>query len=423
MKNNCFVETIKERCRVCYTCVRECPAKAIRIVDGQAEIMAERCIACGNCVMVCSQSAKQVISTVDVVKSLISSKSRVAACIAPSFPAEFPDIPYKVLVGMIRNLGFSSVHEVGFGADLVANRYSRLLKEAGNKRYIASNCPAIVAYVEKYHPELVDFLAPIVSPMVATARALRSISPKGLKVVFIGPCIAKKEEAISPNLPNDVDAAITFIELRGMFAEAEITPDAAEPGDFDPPHAGYGALFPISRGLLQASGIVEDLATGEVVVADGRSSFVEAVKEFGQAQMDSRLLEVLCCNGCIMGPGFSTLLPRYTRRSRISSYVHDRIAKLDRQKWLAGLAEFADINLERTFSPNDQRIGVPNSSELAGILARMGKLSPLDELNCGACGYETCREHAIAIFKGFAESEMCLPYTIDQLRKTIGDLA
>jgi signal transduction histidine kinase/iron only hydrogenase large subunit-like protein len=423
MKKNCFVETIKERCRVCFTCVRECPAKAIRIVDGQAEIVAERCIGCGNCVMVCSQSAKQVINTVDEVKRLIASKSDVAACIAPSFPAEFPEISYKTLVGMIRSLGFSSVHEVGFGADLVAERYSRLVKESRKKRYIASNCPAIISYIEKYHPELVDSLAPIVSPMVATARALRSIYSPDLKVVFIGPCIAKKKEAISSHLPGDVDAAITYIELRGMFAEAEITPDSVARSDFDPPRAGYGALFPISRGLLQAAGIVEDLAVGDVIVADGRSDFMEAVKEFGLGQADAKLLEVLCCNGCIMGPGFSTSLPRYNRRSRVSDYVHERISHLDRQKWMADLAEFADLDLSRSFSPDDERIAVPNSRELAGILAKMGKLMPQDELNCGACGYETCREHAVAIFKGFAESEMCLPYTIDQLRRTVGDLA
>lgn len=423
MKKNCFVETIKERCRVCYTCVRECPAKAIRIVEGQAEIMSERCIGCGNCVRVCSQGAKQVIDSIDEVRRLIRSDAPVAACIAPSFPAAYPDISPGVLVGMLRKLGFTTVHEVGFGADLVAERYRTLLRETSGKQFIATNCPAVINYVEKYHPDVVDSLAPIVSPMVALARALRSGGPKDLKIVFIGPCIAKKQEARDIHLEGDVDEVMTYIELDTMFAEAEITPGAVDPSDFDPPRAGQGALFPISRGLLQAAGITEDLALGNVVVADGRSDFIEAVKEFGTGHMDTRLLEVLCCNGCIMGPGIGSTLPRFTRRSKISEYVHNRLVSMKRQRWLAELAEFSDLNLWRSFTPNDQRFDVPNPEEMARIMARMGKFTPHDELNCGACGYETCREHAVAIYKGLAESEMCLPYTIDQLRRTVGELA
>jgi len=422
-KYRSFVHTVKERCRVCYTCVRECPAKAIRIADGQAEIIGERCINCGNCVKVCSQGAKQVIDSIDEVRRLIVSDSMVAACVAPSFPAQFSSIPYQKLVGMLRKLGFSSVHEVGFGADLVAERYRTFLRETSDKRYIATNCPAVVSYVEKYHPDLVDFLAPIVSPMIAIARALRSIGPNDLKIVFIGPCIAKKQEARSIHLLGDVDSVLTFTELEQMFAEEEITPDTAEPSEFDPPRAGYGALFPISRGLLQAAGISEDLSSGNIVVAEGRTDFADAVKEFGAGNMDIRLLELLCCNGCIMGPGTTNSLARFGRRAQVSDYVHARMLTLDRQRWLAELAEFSDLNLKRSYTSNDQRIPVPNETEMARILARMGKLTPHDELNCGACGYESCREHAMAIYRGLAENEMCLPYTIDQLRKTIGELA
>lgn len=418
-----YITTVKERCRVCYTCVRECPAKAIRIADGQAEIIGERCINCGNCVKVCSQGAKVPLDSIDDVRQIIASGVPVAACVAPSFPAEFYRIPPDTFAGMIRKLGFSSVHEVAFGADLVADRYRTLLREASDRRYIAANCPAVVKYVEKYHPDLVDSLAPIVSPMIAIARALRSSGPDNLKIVFIGPCIAKKQEARSIHLNSEVDAALTFEELSSMFAEEEVTPESVEPADFDPPRAAYGALFPISRGLLQAAGMTEDLALGEVVVADGRSDFLDAVKEFASGHMEAQLLEVLGCNGCITGPGLSSKLPRFGRRSKVGEYVQHRMETLDRQRWLADMAEFADLDLSRSYAPDDHRIMAPSERELARIMARMGKFSPADELNCGACGYETCREHAVAIHKGFAESEMCLPYTIDQLRKTVGELA
>ena len=187
-----LVYTIKELCRTCYTCVRECPAKAIRIVGGQAEVIDERCIACGNCTKVCSQGAKVFLNTTDRVVKLLESDSKVAAIIAPSFPAEFSDIPdHHVLTGMIKALGFEYVAEVSFGADLVADRYKKLVSESKNF-YISSDCPSIVNYVKFYHPALVDNLAPVVSPMVAMSRVVREKYGKDTRIVFIGPCIAKK---------------------------------------------------------------------------------------------------------------------------------------------------------------------------------------------------------------------------------------
>ena len=437
-----FIQTIKERCRVCYTCVRECPAKAIRIVSAspdagaagrsdlsaigapaQAEVMPERCICCGNCVRVCSQKAKHIATTLDRVAALLASGQPVAACLAPSFPAEFADIPPDRLVGMIRALGFPRVAEVAFGADLVADRYRKLLAEKEGHRYIATTCPAIVEYVQRYQPALVPFLAPIVSPMVATARALRRCYGDDLRIVFIGPCAAKKQESIDERLAGEVDAAITFAELRTLFTDRGIDPGAVGPGDFDPPHAGLGGLFSVSRGFLQSARITEDLLAGQVVATEGRVQFVEALEEFAAGSLDARLLEVLCCTGCIMGPGMTCQATMFERRSRVARHVHQRAADPARADTGEQLARFADLNLSRSFQANDQRIATPMPADLDRIMQRLGKFRPEDELNCGACGYDTCREHAIAIHRGLAETEMCLPYTIDRLRKTVGDLA
>jgi two-component system NtrC family sensor kinase len=423
MATTCFVETIKERCRVCYTCVRECPAKAIRIADGQAEVIPERCIACGNCVRVCSQSAKHAASSVEQVMALLAGEQPVAAILAPSFPAEFGEVDYRNLVGMLRATGFEYVCEVAFGADLVAQRYRTLLATCNGKRHISTTCPAIVHYVERYHPGLVDSLAPIVSPMVATARVLHEMHGRNLRIVFIGPCIAKKAEAISPRLPGEVDAVLTYLELRQMFGLRDVFPEAVVASDFDPPHAGAGGLFPISRGMLQAASIREDLMTGEVVATEGRSHVLEALKEFEAGALGARLLEALCCHGCIMGVGINADTPLFHRRRRVREYVCDRMNSLDREQWTREIERFATLDLSRTFAPNDQRLEIPEIDNLTEIMRRMGKLRAEDELNCGACGYETCREHAVAIYKGLAEHEMCLPYTIDQLRKTIGQLA
>jgi len=424
MEQGRFVQTIKDRCRLCYTCVRECPAKAIRILDGQAEVLTERCICCGNCVRVCSQGAKQIVSTVEQVDALIASGAPVAACLAPSYPAEFTDVAPGVLVAMLRKLGFSLVSEVGFGADLVADRYGRLVERADGEGHIATSCPALVEYVERYQPGLVPRLAPIVSPMVALGRALRRIHGQGLKIVFIGPCIAKKREVRSPRGRGAVDEAITFVELREMFQARGVTPEGVAPDEFDPPRAGLGSLFPISRGLLQAAGLSEDLLTDNVVVTDGRANFADALHEFAAGELQTHLLEILCCTGCIMGPGMATTASLYSRRASVSRHMREIERTFDRGAWERNMRQLDDLDLSCGYEVHDQRVLVMDEpDEVRKVLARMGKTKPEDELNCGACGYETCRLHAIAILKGLAESEMCLPYTIEQLRKALSEVA
>ena len=193
VKKRGLVYTLKDRCRVCYTCVRECPVKAIRIVDGQAEVVAERCIACGNCTIVCSQGAKVYESSVDRVNQLLAMEQEVIAIVAPSYVAEFEEIPDSALfAGMLKKLGFHQLFEVGMGADLVAEAYEKRINSNSGPGYINSDCPAIVSFIEKYQPDLIASLMPLVSPMVATVRYIREIIQSEAKIVFIGPCVAKK---------------------------------------------------------------------------------------------------------------------------------------------------------------------------------------------------------------------------------------
>lgn len=419
---NAYITTIGERCRMCYTCVRECPAKAIRIVAGQAEVIGDRCIACGNCVRVCSQRAKQIRDTVPQVRELIQSGERVAACFAPSFPAEFIDASAEEVVGMARALGFHLVHEVSFGADLVARQYRRLLGSTNGHRHIATTCPAVASYVQKYYPQMVGSLAPVVSPMIATARVIRALHGREVNVVFIGPCIAKKCEAEAEEVAAEIDGVLTFAEFRRMCQEQGIRPGAIDPSHFDPPHGAAGGLFPISRGILQAAGIEEDLMNGEVVSTQGRAHMIEAIKEFSDGDLGAKLLEALCCEGCIMGAGINNDLPLFNRRRHVRVHVNRRMAALDFEQWQGDMDRFSDLDLRRTFQPNDQRIPLPAPEELTEIMAGMGKYSPDDELNCGACGYDSCREHAVAIYKGLAENEMCLPFMIDQLQCALADI-
>jgi len=419
-----LVTTIGEKCRVCYTCVRECPAKAIQILDGQASVIQTRCIGCGNCVTVCSQNAKQVLSGIEDTEKLLAGKTPVAAIVAPSYAAEFTECETGALVAGLRALGFAHVHEVAFGADLVAAEYKRLL-ERGGGRWVATTCPAVVSYVRKYHPDLLDRLAPIVSPMLATARVLHEkYGAGGAKVVFIGPCIAKKGEAQYEQFEGEVDAALTYVELRTMFAAKSIDLRTEnEHDDFDGPHGSLGALFPITRGMLQAADLSEDLLDGDIVSADGRANLADAITDFEHGETEARLLDILCCEGCIMGAGFSCEAPVFKRRSDVSRETRARQSLFDTEAWEADVARYRDTDLSRTFAPFDQRFDdMPTPDELREILARMNKLTPEDELDCGACGYETCRDHAVAIWQGLAEAEMCLPYSVEELRKAVDEL-
>ena len=417
VKKRGLVYTVKDLCRVCYTCVRECPVKAIRIVDGQAEVVAERCIGCGNCTMVCSQGAKVYERSIDRVDRLLQGEEKVIAIVAPSYVAEFAAIPDLALfAGMLKKLGFEELFEVGMGADLVAEAYEKLINGKSGKGYINSDCPAIVSFIEKYHPDLIGSLTPVVSPMVATVRYLRQVLQSKAKIVFIGPCVAKKEES------DEVDEVLTFTELRSMFTSKRIRVSNVKPAAFSLPLALKGAGFPVSRGLLQSMNLEGNHVDQRVIVAEGRVNFQEAIREYAAGSLGSMQLELLCCEGCIMGPGTSPGGKKFVRRSQVLKHLYERIEQAEVVN-KGVCAEGRQLDLSRSFKRDDQRIQDSSEREIEKVLHQMGKFSKQDHLDCGACGYDTCLGHAKAIAQGLAEVEMCLPYSIDTLHQTIHKLA
>ena len=422
------VYTVGEICKKCYSCVRSCPTKALQVRGGQAEIIEDFCISCGYCVNVCSQGAKRVTSSLGGVRAILSGPGRTYALLAPSFPAAFLNLPPERLVGALRAAGFDGVYEVAFGADLVSYRYYQTFRELVERTpdsfLITTPCPAVVQYVEKMLPELTPHLAGIVSPMEATARVVKQKLDPGAKVVFIGPCVAKKVEAWSSG---EVDAVLTFSELVDLFAESAIDPRSASPAEFLPPHANLGRIYPVTGGLLKAAAIDDDLLESPVYVVEGQDRVMEMLRVLSNRVKNGerttyRLFDLLFCEGCIGGPVMVNDLTFYERKKYVVQYLASRPCTRDIGEWAEDHADYLDIDLSRTFHPVRREELPAPEQEIRRILALTGKNSPADELNCGACGYSSCRQKAEAVYRGKAEVEMCLPYIISRIERAMKDL-
>ena len=419
-----IVSGIPEKCKRCYACVRECPAKAIKVVSGQAFVIEERCIACGNCVKVCAQNAKRIEDSTEAVWEMLRGDRPVFACIAPSFPAAFNmDSPGKVLSG-VRKLGFAAVWTVAFGAELVGREYARLFEERrkSGRPIIASPCPAVVAYVEKYMPTLREALAPVVSPMIATARAIRFRHGHDVHIVFIGPCIAKKNEIRDPFVVGTVDSVLTYKELTSMFEAAEIALSDLPERSFDGPRSCVGWSFPLSGGLLRTAGIKTDILDNDLLTTEGKDRSLTALGELAGGTNHARFFDVLFCEGCINGPKMLNDLGVFARKELVANFVNDRRNWASEDEFAQSLEEFRELHLGRAFARQDVELRQPIEDEIAEALRAMKKFAPEDQLNCGACGYPTCREKAIAVCQGLAEASMCLPYLVEELEATCVEL-
>lgn len=423
-----------DKCRNSYSCVRVCPVNAIEVrpQKDHPTILPDRCIGCGLCYVSCSPRAIHFRDSTDEVKSILKSGRKTAALIEPSISSEFDDITdYRKFVGMIRLLGFDYVHEVSFGVDLIAAKYAELFSQAEGKYYITANCPAIVKLIEKFHPELVPNLAELVSPMIATAMVVKELYNEDIAVVQIGPCIDAKDEALKYDGGKLIESVITFIELRKLFEESGITERVVKLSDFDPPHGNWGALYPLPAGIIQAGGLKRDMVSSKVITASGNEDILEAIHDFDK-HIDTihHHFNLFFCHGCLLGPGMEHHKERFRRRALVSRYAEKRINVLDKDEWQKNMDKWQKLDFRRTFRPDDQRIPEPPDEAVSEVLKIIGKLGPEDEVNCGACGYMSCRDFASTVAKGLAVPEMCHTFNlrnkqeyIETLRQTNRKLA
>jgi iron only hydrogenase large subunit-like protein/nitrogen-specific signal transduction histidine kinase len=421
------VYTVGEICKKCYSCVRTCPTKAIQVREGQAEIIEDFCISCGYCVNVCSQGAKRVVSSLPEVREILDGPGKKYALLAPSFPAAFLDLPPERLVGALHAAGFDGVFEVAFGADLVAHEYARLfhrMQERGSEDFLISTpCPAVVQYVEKLVPELVPHLAPVVSPMEATARVVRQklAAHPAVKLVFIGPCVAKKVEAWRAG---DVNAVLTFAELAELFEERRVVPEKAAPADFRAPAGNLGRIYPVTGGLLKAAAIDADILESPVYVVEGPERCMDMLGVLSERvktgqKINYRLFDLLFCEGCIGGPVMVNDLTFFERKKYVVRYMESKPLVRDVEEWAEQHDDYLGVDLSTRFHPVVREVVEVPEEEIRRILALTGKNTPADELNCGACGYPSCRKKAKAVYFGKAEVEMCLPFLITRIEKAM----
>ncbi len=405
-----------EKCDNCMRCMRVCPVQAIRTEMGSRHPMidSDRCIGCGTCYTSCDKGAISYYDSGGEVKSLLKSGARVAAMVDPSISGEFPDITdYRKFVEMIRALGFDRVIDVSFGVDLVARAYKQLFDRQSGKFYIAANCPAMVAFVEKFHPDLIENLAPLVSPMVATAKVVHKTYGSETRTVFIGPCLATKSEARRYAADDAIDAVLTFEELRTLFSENGIHESKLEYSDFDPPQGRLGSLYPISRGLLDAAGIGYSLPDGAVETASGQKHALRAVRSF-EKNIDriQKHFNLFYNEGCVMGPGMSSGGDKHLRNALVEQYTKKRLGTTDAARWQEEIEKYSRLDLQRTFDRNDQRRPEQDKFKVEEVLKLLGKSGQNTPAGCESCGFESCVHFAKAVAQGLTRTDICLDFVI-----------
>ena len=416
-----FVE--EDKCTLCYNCVRVCPVKAIEVKVEQdtVSIIPNRCVGCGNCYTVCPHDAIKYRSSKQHVTNMLAGPGTKVAIVDPSIAGEFDDISdYRKFIRMLKTLGFTYVNGSSFGVDLVAREYKQLIDQQKGKYYMTTTCPVLVSTIEKFHPDLVSNLAPIVSPMSATAQVVRQRYGHEVVVVYIGPCIAAKDEALRYKDLVVIDAVLTFIEIRELFTEYDIKESALEFSKFNRPLGRKGTLYPLSDGLLQAGDISRDLLDNEVFTVEGRKGFMDAVKQFeNNIESIKHHFNMFYCEGCLMGPGTTPSHDKYKRQAQLIHYSKRMIEAANAEEWDEAMEEYSTIRFQANFRKNDQRITLFKKQEVAKVLATIMQDNINPNHGCGACGYDSCKEFAVAVSEGFAQTDMCVTYSLRNRQETI----
>ncbi len=393
MKGN-YLRLKKSNCRNCYKCIRHCPVKSIQFSDNQAHILEEDCILCGQCFVNCPQNAKIIRNDTDRVREMIRSSRPVFASIAPSFVANYEGVSIRSMEKALTRLGFTAAEETAVGATIVKRQYDEMIRDGTHDVIISSCCHSVNTLIQKYYPEALKYLAPVISPMQAHCRKIKKEHPEAY-TVFIGPCISKKAEA--DGYEGIVDCVLTFEELTEWLEEENIS--------FEPVpeehHAGRARLFPTAGGIIRS--MDRPRKDYSYITIDGTENCIHALEDIVCGRISKCFIEMSACSGsCIGGPAMD-------KDHRVT--IRDYLA-------VDGYAGDADFpvsqpgreELRKDMPFKAREIKMPGNDAIREVLLLMGKPTPEQELNCGSCGYNTCREKAAAVCMGKADLTMCLPF-------------
>ena len=398
-----IIQLKEANCKNCYKCIRECPVKAISFKNEQAQVIDKECILCGRCILACPQNAKQVVSDLDHVKDLLRGRNKVYVSLAPSFASYFKGADINGMTAALKRLGFVQVEETAVGAAKVSAEYEKLLADGRMKNIITTACPTVVLLVEKYYPDLLDQLAPVVSPMMAHAISLRKLYGNHIKIVFIGPCISKKYEADDILSGGAVNAAVTFDELRMWLEEEDISisPESA-PVRYVRSNARF---YPIPGGIIGTIPKAKRKKYKSIGI-DGVDRCMDILDSIRNGEVTKYFIEMNACPGaCLGGP---------CMKSEKISFIGARDHLTQNAKQPCEETEYktsaVEADLSKKFIDRSNILPMPSEAQISEILSRIGKTRPEQELNCGGCGYPTCRDKAIAVYQGKADPKMCLPF-------------
>ncbi len=388
----------KSNCKNCYKCIRHCPVKSIRFSGNQAHIIGNECILCGRCFVVCPQNAKEIVDETEKVRVLLQSGSPVYVSLAPSFIANYEGVGIESMRDALMKLGFAGVEETAIGATMVKTEYERILSEEKPDVLISSCCHSVNLLIQKYFPKALPYLADVLSPMQAHCEDIKRRYPEA-KCVFIGPCVAKKDEA--EHYEGIVDAVLTFEELSVWLKNENIEPAKSIRAE----GRSRARYFPTTGGILKTMARKEPEYA--YIAVDGVENCIAALKDIEEGRIHNCFIEMSSCAGsCVGGP----VMEKNHRSS-----VKDSISVAN----YAGKEDFDveqpdKMGMSKTFELIEHRLSMPSEDEIRTVLRQMGKFKPSQELNCGSCGYDTCRDKAIAVCQGKAEISMCLPYLKDK---------
>ena len=388
----------KSNCKSCFRCVRKCPVKAIRFSGNQAHIIGNECILCGNCVVQCPQNAKEIADGIEKVRVLIHSGDPVIASLAPSFIANYDGIGIESMRRALKQLGFAEIEETAIGATIVKNEYERMIKEDERDVIITSCCHSINLLIQKRYPQCLEYLADVMSPMQAHCSDIKKRIANA-KTVFIGPCVAKKDEA--DYYEGIVDAVLTFEELDQMLKDQHIKLESETDSDDN----SRARFFPTTGGVLKT--MAQDAPGYTYLAIDGVENCMTALADIASGRLHKCFVEMSACVGsCIGGPVMNRAKkPLVSDYLKVAQYAGNRDFEVDQP---------AVAELKKNFSAIEHKLAMPSETEIMSVLRQMGKFRPADELNCGTCGYNTCRDKAIAVIQGKAEVSMCLPFLKDR---------